>query len=106
MVGSAQHKLAKFLSATLQPVLDLYSSNCTQNSFSFAQKEQQLEFNSDNSFFCSYDISNLFTNVPLAETIQICADTLYNGQLPPPQFSKQFSSSYNERSDKISEIQF
>ena len=89
MVGSAQHELAKFLLATLQPVLDLYSSNCTKDSFSFAQKVQQLEFNPDHSFLCSYDIFSLFTNVPLAETIQICADTLYNGQLPPPQFSRK-----------------
>ena len=89
MVGSAQHELAKFFSATLQPVLDLYSSNCTKNSSSFAQKVKQLEFNPDNSFLWSYDISSLFTNVPSTETLQICADTLYNGQLPPPQFSKQ-----------------
>ena len=50
---------------------------------------QQLEFNPDNSLLCSCDISSLFTNVPLAETIQIRADTLYNGQLPSPQFSKE-----------------
>ena len=27
---------------------------------------------------CSFDVSSLFTNVPLDETIAICADTLYN----------------------------
>ena len=57
MAGLAQHELAKFVSATLQQVLDLYSSNCTKDAFSFAQKVQQLEFNPDNSFFCSYNIS-------------------------------------------------
>ena len=88
MVSLAQHELAKFLSAILQPVLDLYCSNCTKDSFSFGQKVQQLEFNPDNSFLCSYDIFSLFTYVPLAETIQICADILYNVQLPPPHFSK------------------
>ena len=36
VVGLAQHELAKFLLATLQPVLDLYSSNCIKDSFSFA----------------------------------------------------------------------
>ena len=51
---------------------------------------QQLEINPDNSFLCSYDISSLFTNVPLAETIQICADTLYNGQLPHLNFQESF----------------
>ena len=69
MVGSAQHELAKFFSATLQPAIDLYPRNCTKDSFSFAQKVQQLEFNPDNSFLWSYDISSLFTNVPSAEIL-------------------------------------
>ena len=33
---------------------------------------QQLEVNSNDSIFCSFDICSLFTNVPLAETIEIC----------------------------------
>ena len=37
IAGSAQHELATILSATLQPVLDQHSSNCTKDSFSFAQ---------------------------------------------------------------------
>jgi len=28
-------------------------------------------------FLCSFDIASLFTNVPLAKTIQICVDALY-----------------------------
>ena len=28
-------------------------------------------------FMCSFDISSLFTNVPLEETFNICADALY-----------------------------
>ena len=32
-------------------------------------------------FLCSFDISSLFTNVPLDETIGICADSLYRGNL-------------------------
>ena len=92
MVGSAQHELAKFLSATMQPVLDLYSSNCTKDSFSFAQKVQQLELNPDISFFCLCNILSLFTNVALAETIQISADTLYNiiVNCRPLNFQKKF----------------
>ena len=72
MVGSAQHELEKFFLTTLQLVLDLYSSNCTKDSFSFAQKLQQFEFNPDNSFLWCYDISSLFTNVPSAKTLLIC----------------------------------
>ena len=89
MIGSAQHELAKFLSATLPPVQDLFSSNCAKDSFSFVQNMQQLTFDPDDCFICSFDISSLFTNIPLAETIQICADTFYDGDLSPPQFSKE-----------------
>ena len=35
-------------------------------------------------FLSSYDICSLFTNVPLAETIEICSQALYNGDLPEP----------------------
>ena len=31
----------------------------------------------------------LFTNAPLAQTIQICADILYDGDLSPTPFSKE-----------------
>ena len=66
MIGSAQHELAKFLTALLQPVLELYSTNCINDSFSFAEMIQQLKVNSNNSILCSFDICSLFTNVPLA----------------------------------------
>ena len=39
-----------------------------------------------NSFLCSFDISSLFTNVPLDETIEICANALYRGHLDCPPF--------------------
>ena len=36
------------------------------------------------TFLCSFDIRSLFSYVPLAETIQICADALYGFELIPP----------------------
>ena len=39
-------------------------------------------------FLCSYDVCSLFTNVPLAETIEICANALYDGDLTPPPFPR------------------
>ena len=33
------------------------------------------------TFMCVFDISNLFTYIPSAETIQIYADSLYNSEL-------------------------
>ena len=84
MIGSAQHELAKFLAALLQPVLELYSINCINDSFSFAEMIQQLKVNFNDSILCSFDICSLFTNVPLVETIEICTKTLYDGHLPTP----------------------
>ena len=89
MIGSSQHQLAKYLSALLQPVLEIYSNNCIKDSFLFTKEIQQLKLKPDKSFLCSFDISSLFTNVPLAETIQICADTLYeDDRIAPPTLPK------------------
>jgi len=90
MIGSAQHELAKYLIGLLQSVLNIYSSNCVKDSFSIAHEIQQLDTDSSNSSLCSFDISSLFTNAPLAEMIQICSDTLYNGKLIPLIFLKTF----------------
>ena len=49
---------------------------------------QQLKVNSNDSILCSFDICSLFTNVPLAETIEICTKTLYDGHLPTPVIPK------------------
>ena len=46
---------------------------------------QDLQMHPKETFLCSFDIRSLFTNVPLAETIQICADALYGGKLILPQ---------------------
>ena len=90
MIGSAPHELAKFLAALLQPVLELYSTNCINDSFSFAEMIQQLKVNSNDSILCSFDICSLFTNVLLAETIKICTKTLYDGHLPTQLFLNMF----------------
>ena len=34
-------------------------------------------------FFCSFDISSLFPNVPQEETIRICADAFCSSEYPP-----------------------
>ena len=50
---------------------------------------RNFTFSPSSVFLCSFDISSLFTNVLLAETIQICADALYNNNvLPKPSFPR------------------
>ena len=77
MTGSAHHELSKWLASLLQPVLDRYTAHCISDSFTFADYVRKLDGQID-SFICSFDVSSLFTNVSLDETIAICADTLYN----------------------------
>jgi len=74
MTGSSQHQLAKWLSSILQPVLTSYSIHYIQDSFTFAEKIKRSTLTPSSLFLCSF--ASLFTNVPLAETIQICADAL------------------------------
>jgi len=88
MTGSSQHQLAKCLfpaptGSILQPMLSSYSTHCIKDSFTFAKKIKISTLNPSSIFLCSFDIASLFTNVPLAETIQICADALYNANEPP-----------------------
>ena len=87
MTSSAQHQLSQWLTSVIDPVLSLYSTHRIFDSFTFADKVKT--FNCPLSvFLCSYDVCSLFTNVPLAETIEICADALFNGELTPPPFSR------------------
>ena len=87
MTGSAQHQLAKWLPSLLQPVLQNLS-NCVSDSFTFVKEVRKFTFFPSSVFLCSFDISSLFTNVPLAETIEICADALYNDDSMAPSFPR------------------
>ena len=49
---------------------------------------QKLKVNSNDSILCSFDICSLFTNVPIAETIEFCTKTLYDGHLSTPVIPK------------------
>ena len=89
LIGSAQHKLAKWLSEVLDPVLKKYSKHCIKDSLTFAEFMQNLNIQNETSFMCSLDISSLFTNVPLSETIKICADALYRNELNSPPFPEE-----------------
>ena len=87
MTGLAQHQLAQWLTSVIDSVLSLNFTHCISNSFTFADKVKTFNF-PQSVFLCSYDVCSLFTNVPLAETIEICADALYNGELTPLPFPR------------------
>ena len=88
-IGSPQYPVAKYLASVLKPVLDKFSAYCVSDSFTFAKEINSTKLDKS-SFLCSFDIKSLFTNVPLEETINICADTLYNDPtIEPPPFNRE-----------------
>jgi len=67
--------LAKWLDEKLKPL------SCNQytvtDTFEFVNEAQSLEINRGD-ILVSYDVTSLFTNVPLDETIQILADKAFS----------------------------
>ena len=47
IIGSSQHQLAQYLSALLQPVLEIYSNYCIKDSFLFAEEIRQQKLKPD-----------------------------------------------------------
>ena len=74
--------MGKWPTSLLQPVINLYSSHCIKNFFTFDETMQQLHLELQAIFLC------LFLSTLLAEMIQSCADTLYNSELTQPTIPK------------------
>ena len=86
MCCSVKHELAKWLLELLDPVQKFHSACCINDSFLFTSVIRQLPRCMDTEFLISFDISSLFTNIPLDETISVCADYLYCCHSRPPSF--------------------
>ena len=74
-IGTYNYKLAKFFVPILQP----YTVNeyVVKDSFSFVS--EITAFSSDEELvMASFDVSSLFTNIPLEETIDLCTDLIFN----------------------------
>ena len=78
-VNTYNYNLASFLVGILQPI----STNqyTVKDSFSFAHWAKTYKHG--NGMMCSFDVSSLFTNVPLDETLNICLNKLYSLPDPP-----------------------
>ena len=72
--NTPSYGLAKLIVKLLTP----FSSNefTVYNSYSFANEIRNFP-NANKYVMASFDVENLFTNVPLVETINICLDTLF-----------------------------
>jgi len=71
-IGTATYNLAKFLVAFIGNAC--LSKYCLKDSFSFSQEIQKQD---STLFMASLDVESLFTNIPLDETVQICARTVF-----------------------------
>ena len=66
-INTYNYHFSKFLTDLLDPVIP--TSHWTNDSFTFC--EELKKANATNSFLISYDVSSLFTSIPLKETIDI-----------------------------------
>ena len=57
-------------------------------------------------FLCCFDISSLYTNVPQAETIRICAEAFYSSEHPPVPFPRQIFVELMEMATSSVEFSF
>ena len=75
MIKSAQYGIAKFLDSLLKPLISK-EFECS-DSFEFMDfiTKQNVE---GSDFMVSFDVSSLFTNVPLNETIDLCCEMWQN----------------------------
>ena len=63
MIKYPQHKLARFLNSLLEPVLTYYCQFVVKDSFEVIERIKNIK--SDNTVLTSFDVKQLFTNLPL-----------------------------------------
>ena len=66
MVGTPEYELAKFLDKIIKPYIPNHFMLESTNDF--ISKPNQFQFSSNHKIV-SFDVTSLFTNVPLSETI-------------------------------------
>ncbi|XP_046858573.1 uncharacterized protein LOC124452022 [Xenia sp. Carnegie-2017] len=90
MINSAHHKLTKQLSVVFSPALEKFSMHTFKDSFTFTNQLKQIDLSTHpNLTMCSFDVTNLYTNVPLEETIEICVDNLFHSDIALPNLSEE-----------------
>ncbi|XP_065664670.1 uncharacterized protein LOC136086305 [Hydra vulgaris] len=71
-IGTYIYQLAKFLRDLLSPLVN--TEFCTKDSFSFVKEISQV--NLHKQFLVSYDVTSLYTNFLLQETIDIAVNSI------------------------------
>ena len=76
MCNSPYHATAKWLAEMLEPLREHMCELSLRDSFEFVDLIKDLNINSKQ--MCSLDVSSLFTNVPLVETVNFICDYIDN----------------------------
>ena len=74
-INHYSYKIAKFFIPFLTPIST--SSLVIKDSFSFVQELLNSDINSDSVAMASFDITSLFANIPVDETIEIISNQLF-----------------------------
>ena len=75
-VNAYNYKLASELASIISPYA--VSDFSVKNTFKFVEEINQLSY--PESFLCSFDVSSLFTMIPLDETIEITLDYVFENK--------------------------
>ena len=85
-IGTFNYKLAKFLVPLLAPFTK--SEYSVNNSFEFAD-EISTDRRANISVMASFDVTSLFTSIPLDGTVALCLDLLYSSKDSAPTINKR-----------------
>ena len=74
--GTYNYQLAKFLGELLDDVIP--DDHSTKDTFSFVDELKKVSVT--NKYMVSYDVTSLFTTIPLEETINLATDLLFEAE--------------------------
>ena len=72
-IGAYNYNLAKYLCELLHPAIP--SDYCVTDSFTFVQDLKKMKLK--DKYLVSFDVENLFTNIPLKETVDLAVDLVF-----------------------------
>ena len=82
-VGSASYKLSKWLVKELTPLVGNISSSSVKNNVDFVEKLSRLDINFPFQMV-SFDVTSLFTKVPVDDLLRFLSEELINYNLSLP----------------------
>ena len=90
-VGTYNYNLAKYLRNLLSPHLP--EQYCTKDTFTFVEELKRVSLVV--KFLVSFDVTSLFTNIPLSETIKLAVDLIKTSQPDLNISEKDLTSLFN-----------